>query len=86
MFAKPKKGKKILDPATGEALPADGAEVRDTPYWRRIERRGDITAKRSAEEKEAAKTPPPPKRTRRRKPIDVTGRGELAGALTVGKS
>lgn len=35
LHVKPERNKKVLDPATGKALPVDGARVADSPYWRR---------------------------------------------------
>jgi len=34
IFIKPRKGWELRDPETGDAIPADGCEVEDGPYWR----------------------------------------------------
>lgn len=42
-YLKPGDGLKVVDPDTGEPLPADGADVPKTPYWLRRLRDGDVT-------------------------------------------
>lgn len=57
---KPKKGLKVRDPDTGNHLPDGGAKKRQTAYWLRAARRGDVTikaAKKPAAKKQAAKKP-----------------------------
>lgn len=44
MFATPAPGKRVLDPATREPLPAGGKLVPETSYWLRRLRDGDIVA------------------------------------------
>ncbi len=44
----------VRDPNNRKALPVDGAEVPDTPYWRRRLKDGDVEkAKRSSKKKES---------------------------------
>jgi len=43
MFVKPKNGLSVRDPVKGSPLPADGADVPDTIFWRRRLRDGDVT-------------------------------------------
>jgi hypothetical protein len=43
MFLKPRQGLKVLDPATGDFLPAAGRDVRFDAYWhRRLTRDGTV--------------------------------------------
>lgn len=43
MFVKPKDGISVRDPVKGSPLPAEGAEVPDTIFWRRRLRDGDVS-------------------------------------------
>lgn len=43
MFVKPKDGVSVRDPVKGSPLPAEGAEVPDTIFWRRRLRDGDVS-------------------------------------------
>jgi len=43
MFVKPKDGLSVRDPVKGSPLPAEGAEVPDTIFWRRRVRDGDVS-------------------------------------------
>ncbi|WP_084457817.1 DUF2635 domain-containing protein [Desulfocurvus vexinensis] len=54
LYLKPGAGLAVLDPATGQPLPQDGADVPDTTYWRRRLRDGDVArATRPKAKKEA---------------------------------
>ncbi|TKI02894.1 DUF2635 domain-containing protein [Martelella alba] len=43
MFVKPNTGRAVRDPVKGTLLPAEGAEVPDTSFWRRRLRDGDVS-------------------------------------------
>lgn len=60
----PKAGLRVVDPATGKPLPAAGAEVEITTYWRRRLRDGDVTPKGEATGAEAATATAPAKAAR----------------------
>lgn len=56
IFLRPAPGLTVRDPATKQPLPAEGAEVADTPFWRRRLRRGEVvkaTAPRQSTKKES---------------------------------
>lgn len=59
MFVKPKDGLSVRDPVKGTLLPAEGAEVRDSVFWRRRLRDGDVSVveKTSATSTSETKTP-----------------------------
>lgn len=42
MKLKPTAGRAVRDPVKGTLLPATGAEVGDSPFWRRRLRDGDV--------------------------------------------
>ena len=44
MFVKPAEGLKVPDPFLKDYLPAEGREVSDNPYWRRLLKYKNITA------------------------------------------
>ncbi len=46
IYIKPAEGLKVLNPASGKHLPAEGARVILTPYWRRRLRDEDVTKTR----------------------------------------
>jgi len=69
LHLKPAEGRLIRDPATGRPIPASGAAVPDTPYWRRLRRDGDVvdtTAEAIAAEAGVSTEEPSPIRSRRR--------------------
>lgn len=43
MFVIPREGYTVRDPFTKRALPAGGADVRNSVYWQRRLRDGDVT-------------------------------------------
>lgn len=43
LYLIPAKGKRVRDPVTGQALPAEGAYKPPIAYWFRRERDGDVT-------------------------------------------
>lgn len=43
MFVKPKDGFSVRDPVKGSPLPAEGAEVPNTIFWRRRLSDGDVS-------------------------------------------
>ncbi|KEA54674.1 MULTISPECIES: DUF2635 domain-containing protein [Mangrovibacter] len=43
MFVKPKDGLSVRDPVKGSPLPAEGAEVPNTIFWRRRLSDGDVS-------------------------------------------
>ncbi|RXF67688.1 DUF2635 domain-containing protein [Hansschlegelia zhihuaiae] len=54
-FVKPSvDGARIPDPAMGDDLPAEGRAVRWTPYWRRLEMRGDVIVSAAPTEGQAS--------------------------------
>jgi len=56
MFVRPLKPR-VIDPATGKPLPAEGAAVRPSSYWYRRLRDGDVAegqAKKPAPKKTAS--------------------------------
>lgn len=61
MPVKPAKGLVVRDPATGLRLPAHGASVPATPFWRQRHRHGDVADTTEAEiaAGEASATAPP---------------------------
>ncbi len=44
MFVVPESGRRVIDPDTRQALPADGADVPRSTYWLRRLREGDVNA------------------------------------------
>jgi len=44
IFVRPAAGVNVIDPATGRALPAAGAEVNESKYWSRRIRDGEAVA------------------------------------------
>ncbi|MEC5321124.1 DUF2635 domain-containing protein [Brenneria populi subsp. brevivirga] len=42
MQVKPTTGRAVRDPVKGTLLPESGAEVQDSPFWRRRLRDGDV--------------------------------------------
>lgn len=42
MFVVPESGRRVIDPATRQALPADGADVPRSTYWLRRVREEDV--------------------------------------------
>ncbi len=42
MFVIPESGLRVIDPATRQALPAEGADVPRSTYWLRRVREGDV--------------------------------------------
>ncbi len=48
MFVVPESGRRVLDPATRQALPADGADVPRSTFWLRRLREGDVKEAASA--------------------------------------
>lgn len=69
MFVTPAPGLMVLDPASRQPLPADGAHVPRTTYWLRRLREGDVIEQvpphmhpaLRPEQKAAVKTPSKPK-------------------------
>ncbi|MDP1673373.1 MAG: DUF2635 domain-containing protein [Burkholderiales bacterium] len=55
LFVKPAAGRRVLDPATRKALPAEGAEVERNTYWLRRLREGDVAEGRAAASKPKSK-------------------------------
>lgn len=49
LHLKPAQGLVIRDPATGRPIPAHGARVADSPFWRRLTRHGDVVETTEAE-------------------------------------
>lgn len=45
MIVAPRNGMIVINPATGKALPADGADVELNTYWFRRHKDGDIELK-----------------------------------------
>lgn len=41
----PRQGRRVIDPATGLPLPAEGARVEKTQYWLRRLKEGSVTKK-----------------------------------------
>lgn len=48
MKVKPKPGLLVRDPDTYQPLPREGAEVPDTPHWRRRLAAGDVVREEQA--------------------------------------
>ncbi len=48
MFVVPESGRRVVDPATRQALPAAGADVPRSTYWLRRVREGDVSVASSA--------------------------------------
>ena len=55
IFLIPKSGLQVRDPADGQPLPADGKTVRDSGYWRRRLRDGDVTLGKAPAKKSGTK-------------------------------
>ncbi|EME69716.1 hypothetical protein H261_11799 [Paramagnetospirillum caucaseum] len=49
LHLKPAEGLVIRDPATGRPIPAHGASVPASPFWRRLARHGDVVETTAAE-------------------------------------
>jgi hypothetical protein len=43
LHIQPAQGRRVIDPATGDPLPAEGAHVADSTYWRRRIKDKDVT-------------------------------------------
>jgi hypothetical protein len=43
MYVIPEPGKTILDPLTNRMIPAEGAQVESSTYWRRRLKEGTVT-------------------------------------------
>lgn len=52
---KPAAGLQVRDPATGQPLPAEGAQVPMTGYWLRRIAEGDVTEAAGATQKRSRK-------------------------------
>lgn len=52
MYVIPESGRRVIDPVTRQAIPAEGAEVPRTPYWLRRVREGDVREGKATKPKE----------------------------------
>ena len=60
MHVKPAEGLVVRDPTTGLPMPAHGASVPATPFWRQRHRHGDVVDTTEAEIVAAESTEPAP--------------------------
>lgn len=51
MHLKPARSRVVIDPATGQPLPENGAKVEPTQYWLRPIADGDVTEAKPSKEK-----------------------------------
>lgn len=59
IHVKPKPGRRVPDPATGQCLPPKGARVSPSAYWTRRLADADVEIVQPAQPKPKTKTQPP---------------------------
>ncbi len=53
----PTPGRVVIDPATGKALPEEGAKVEPGPFWTRRLNDGDVTTEKPKQQKPRTSAP-----------------------------
>lgn len=53
----PTPGRVVIDPATGKALPEEGAKVEPGPFWTRRLNDGDVTTEKLKQKKPRTSAP-----------------------------